>query len=68
MIKSQIEDEEHKKENARINKTVEEVRKGGGVNSNVFWDVMRKLKGREDETAQAVVNKEGILCEKNRSI
>ena len=63
IIKQQIEDEEHKKERTRIHKIVEMVKKGGGVKSNVFWEVMRKLKGKQEEIAYAVRDKEGKLCE-----
>ena len=63
IIKQQIEEEEQKKEKTRINKIVEEVKKGGGVNSNTFWEVRRKLGGRPDEKAHAMMNKEGVMCE-----
>ena len=43
---------------------LEEVKKGGGVNSNTFWDVRRKLCGRPDEKAHAMMNKDGVMCEK----
>ena len=63
-IKQRIEEEEQKKEMTRINRIVEEVKKGGGVNSNTFWDVRRKLCGRPDEKAHAMMNKDGVMCEK----
>ena len=53
IINQQIEEEEHRKECTRIYKTVEAVQKGGGVNSNVFWEVMRKLDGKREEPAYA---------------
>ena len=68
IINEQIEDEEHRKENARIIKTVDTIKKGGGLNSNIFWEVMKKLKGREEESAHAIMNKEGKLCEKPEEI
>ena len=68
LIMMQIEDEEHKKENARISRVIEDIRKDGGVNSTVFWDVMRKLNGKRDDTAHAVINKEGIKCENPEEI
>ena len=68
IIKQQIEEEEHKKENARINKIVEEIKKGGGVNSNTFWEVRRKLCGRPDEKAHAMMNREGKMCEEPEEI
>ena len=64
VIKQQIEDEEHQKEYTRINKVVGEIKQAGGVNSNVFWKVRRKLCGSQQEDAYAVRNKEGVKCEK----
>ena len=64
VIKQQIDDEEHQKEYTRINKVVGEIKQAGGVNSNLFWKVRRKLCGSQQEDAYAVRNKEGVKCEK----
>ena len=63
MIKEQIEEEEQIKEYTLINKIVEEIKKDGGVHSNTFWNVRRKISGREPEKAHAMMNKEGDMCE-----
>ena len=63
-----IEEEEQIKERTRINKIVEEVKKGGGINSNVFWEVRRKLCGRTEDKAHAMINNKGQLCDKPEEI
>ena len=68
LIKQQIEEEEQNKEYTRINKIVEEIKKDGGVNSNTFWKVRRRISGKEDEKAHAMMNKEGEMCEKPEEI
>ena len=59
----QIEQEEQKKENARLNKIVAEVKKAGGINSNTFWEVRKRLCGNKGVRPHAMKNKEGVLCE-----
>ena len=68
IIKQQIEQEEHKKENTRINKIVADVKRAGGVNSNTFWNVRRRLNPKGNDQAHAMMNKEGVLCEKVEDI
>ena len=68
LIKQQIEEEEHNKEYTRINKIVEDIKKDGGVHSNTFWKVRRRLIGREDERAHVMMNKQGDMCEKPEEI
>ena len=68
LIKQQIEEEEQNKEYTRINKIVEEIKKDGGVNSNTFWKVRRRISGKEDKKAHAMMNKEGEMCEKPEEI
>ena len=63
MVKHQIEEEEEVKEYTRINKIVEEIKKDGGVHSNTFWKVRRKISGKEAETAHSMMNKNGNMCE-----
>ena len=67
-IQRLIDEQEQEKEQKRIERIVEEIKKGGGVNRNCFWEVRRKLTGKRDETAHAMVNKEGKLCENPEEI
>ena len=57
LIMMQIEDEEHKKENARISRVIEDIRKDGGVNSTVFWDVTIFWK-KSDELLKLLIAKD----------
>ena len=59
VISEQIDEEEHKKKFIRIERTVAEIKKSGGVNSNTFWDVRKKLTNRKKETAHAVIDENG---------
>ena len=63
VIISQIEEEEQKQEFNRINKVVEDVKKAGGVNSNTFWEVRKRICNKSEEPAHTIVNKNGKLCE-----
>ena len=50
-ILQQIEEEEKKQEHNRIEMIVADRKKAGGVNSNTFWDVRKKITNKaKDET------------------
>lgn len=49
VIIGQIEEEEQKQEFNRINKVVEDVKKAGGVNSNTFWEVRKRICNKSEE-------------------
>ena len=61
-ILQQIEEEEKKQEHNRIEMIVADRKKAGGVNSNTFWDVRKKITNKGKETAHAIKDKEGKLC------
>ena len=63
MILEEIEEEEKKKEYARITKVVEDVQRAGGVNSTTFMDVRKKIKRKSDELPHAMIDKEGKKCD-----
>ena len=63
VIMGQIEDEEQNKEYIRIMRIVDEIKKGGGVNSATFWDVRRKIAKTTKETAHAIMDNNGKKCE-----
>ena len=46
-----------------INKIVEEIKKDGGVHSNTFWKVRRRINGKNDEKAHSMKNSNGDMCE-----
>ena len=68
VIKQQIEREEQIKEYTRINKIVQDIKKDGGVHSNTFWKVRRKLCGKVSENAHAMMDKDGKMCEDGEEI
>ena len=68
LIQQQIDDEERLKEYTRINKIVDEVRKSGGVNSTMFWEVRKRIQGKREDPAYAMENKWGKMCDKPEEI
>ena len=50
-----------KKQTVKINKIVEEIKNGGGVDSEIFWTVRNKIIGMKREGKYAVEDKNGIL-------
>ena len=50
-----------KKKTTKVNKIVEEMKKGGGVDSEVFWTVRNKILGRSKEGKYAVEDENGEL-------
>ena len=62
-LSKEIEKEEQKKKFARIEKTVAEIKENGGINSNTFWEVRRKLTNKTKETGHSIMDAEGRICE-----
>ena len=68
IINEQIEEEEHRHQYQRICTIVDDIRQGGGINSNAFWKVREKLTRKQDETAHGIQDKEGRMCENPEEI
>jgi exonuclease III len=61
LIGEYIDNELKQKRTVKVNKIVEEIKKGGGVDSEVFWKVRNKIIGKKKEGRYAVEDKDGIL-------
>ena len=59
----QIEEEEHKHEYQRLCKQVDDIKRGGGTNSNAFWKARSRLLKRPDEIVHCMTDKNGKLCD-----
>ena len=62
LIGIHITEERQQRYSRKIKKTVEELRRnGGGVKEESFWEFKRKLKGKQQETANEMMNEKGEL-------
>ena len=52
----------------RIKKTIEKVRSRGGVNSSMFWEVIRDLKPKKTEEKTPVIDMKGNRIEERDQI
>eukprot|EP00794_Sanderia_malayensis_P004142 gene4142-4695_t len=52
----------------RVNETIKEIQKGGGINGQNFWEFKKKMDIRKKEERIAMKNKDGIVQESVQSI
>ena len=68
MLIELIEEEEQAKEYARITKIVDDIKRDGGVNGTTFWEVRKKLCKPKKEAGHAMMDANGVRCEKPEEI
>ena len=68
LIDEYIVEENSKEQGDRIKKTVEEIKKSGGVNGAAFWDFKKKVDGQKENTRSAVRGKNGEMLENVQEI
>ena len=59
LIDEYIDNENKEKRRVKVNKIVEEIKKGGGVDSETFWKVRRRITGGKKEEMYAVEDESG---------
>ena len=68
LIRQHMEQENQKQHARKINKIVEEIKKSGGIDSEVFWKVKRKLENKPNEERTVVYNDKGEKIENSEEI
>ena len=68
LLTKHIHDEDNKRHFQYVNKVVDKIKSEGGVNSDAFWELMRRLQRRKQETGHAIINDEGIRIENKEEI
>ena len=59
LIHGHLEEERKQENRRRVEKTVQEVKEAGGVDSTTFWDVKRRLSGRRKVEVAAILDENG---------
>jgi hypothetical protein len=69
LVTDHIEDELRKKHYKNVNMEVDKIKKEGGVDSTVFWELKRRIEGkRNEETAHMMENEDGDIVEEKKEI
>ena len=68
ILMDMIDEEQRRKEFARISKIVTDVKEAGGVDSTAFWKVRSRILGRQEELGDVMEDDEGVLHEDPKKI
>ena len=68
LIDEYMEKEHWKKNHQNVCNEITKLKNEGGVDSTAFWDLLTRLKGRAEETANVMENKDGELVEEKEEI
>ena len=68
LVNEYIYDEIEKNNKNKVNKVVTTLEKSGGINSNKFWDIRKKLQRHNTENKTAIIDKDGITRESTKEI